>query len=59
MEFKVEKRIDNLGRIVLPKDMRDYYGINLNDKLLLVATDKGILISAKNEKGDKPKEDSF
>ena len=59
MEFKVEKQIDRLGRIVLPKDMRDYYKINLNDKLLLVATDKGILISAKNEKGDKPKGDSF
>ncbi len=44
MEFVVEKTIDNLGRIVLPKSMREYYGIALNSKLIMIPTEDGILI---------------
>ena len=57
MNYSVQKTIDALGRIVLPKNMRDYYGINLNDKLNLIPTDNGILItkaeSAKQEKKEE------
>jgi len=45
MNFLVVKTIDNLGRIVLPKNMRDYYGILLNGKVKLIATDEGVLIT--------------
>ena len=44
MRFTVSKKIDNLGRIVIPKEMRDYYGIKLNYEVKLVPTEEGILI---------------
>ena len=48
MIFKVEKRLDSLGRITLPKSIREYYGIALNDKLTLIPIDDGILITKDN-----------
>ena len=44
MKYTVEKKIDSLGRIVLPKEMREYYGIALGDSLNLIPTEEGILI---------------
>ena len=44
MKYAVIKKIDNLARVVIPKEMRDYYGIKLNDCLKLVPTEEGILI---------------
>lgn len=44
MEYAVEKKVDSLGRIVLPKSMREYYGIVLGDKIKLVPIENGILI---------------
>jgi len=45
MSFVIIKTVDSLGRIVLPKNMRDYYSISLNDKVKLQPTNKGILIT--------------
>ena len=45
MEFSEEKRIDNLGRIVVPKNMRQYFKMKLNSKVKLIATENGILIT--------------
>ena len=56
MKYSVQKTIDALGRIVLPKSIREYYGINLNDKLNLIPTDKGILIT-KAEKNEQEKKE--
>ncbi len=47
MEFKIVKAVDKLGRIVLPKSMRDYY--NLNENVTLTATKYGILISREDD----------
>ena len=44
MKYSVEKTIDGLGRVVLPKNIRDYYGISLKDKIYLIPTADGILI---------------
>ena len=44
MKYAVEKWLDKLGRVVLPKNMRDYYNISPNDKIKLIPTDSGILI---------------
>ena len=44
MKYSVEKTIDGLGRVVLPKNIRDYYGISLKDKIYLIPTVDGILI---------------
>ena len=55
MRFGMKKSIDNLGRLVIPKNMRDYYGITLNDKVILVTTEDGILITkcSKGEENEK------
>ena len=44
--FYTEKKIDLLGRVVIPKELRDFYGINLGSILKLNPTDDGILITA-------------
>ena len=38
------KEIDRLGRIVIPKELRERYGLNLNDSVEIVATKDGLLI---------------
>lgn len=58
MNYSVQKTIDTLGRIVLPKNMRDYYGINLNDKLNLIPTDNGILITKAESAKQEEKEEA-
>lgn len=42
--FTVKRSVDELGRIVLPRDMRDHYGVKAGDSLEVIATEDGILI---------------
>ncbi len=51
MNFSIKKSLDTLGRIVIPKNLREYYDIKLGEELSLVPTEDGILIVKK--KGDK------
>ena len=44
MNFTVKRGVDKLGRIVIPKNMRDYYGIECGEDVVLVPTDDGLLI---------------
>jgi AbrB family looped-hinge helix DNA binding protein len=44
MEYSVEKTVDALGRVVIPKEMRNYYGITSNAKVRLIPIDEGILL---------------
>ena len=57
MKFTVKKRVDKLGRIVLPKSMRENYGIILGDAVDLIACDEGILIVKSREEKHKGKKD--
>ncbi len=43
MPIGVEKRLDELGRVVIPKELREFY--HLNEEVTLVETEKGILIT--------------
>jgi len=43
MSFVTRKTVDNLGRLVIPKSMRDFY--SLHNKVDLIATEQGILIT--------------
>ena len=49
MYFAIKRCVDELGRLVLPKDMRNHYGIKTGDTLEIVATEDGILIKMPSE----------
>lgn len=48
MEIKFERQIDELGRLVIPMDLRKAYSINPGDKLSIIPQDNGILIVPNN-----------
>lgn len=39
------RKVDNLGRIVIPKEYRDFYHLNHNDEVFIVDTPQGLLIT--------------
>ena len=45
MRVGMEVTIDKLGRIVIPKGYREFYHINKEDKLSLICTPDGLLIT--------------
>lgn len=45
MGFSVLKTIDKLGRIVIPKELRKYYGLSFYDEVELIPTPSGILLT--------------
>lgn len=58
MEIKISRQIDELGRLVIPKDLREQYGLKPGDKVWFTAYDNGILIHSEdytyhNEKHDE------
>ncbi len=44
MLFGIKKKVDVLGRIVLPKELREIYHIREGDAVEVAATENGILI---------------
>lgn len=38
-------KVDNLGRIVIPKEYREFYRIDKKDKVCLIETTEGLLIT--------------
>ena len=38
------RKVDNLGRIVIPKEIRKFYHINTNDEIEIVTTPDGIIL---------------
>lgn len=58
MAITIIRQIDELGRIVIPKDLRKQYGIKAGEKLYFDAYDNGILIHRENYRyGDEENED--
>ena len=45
MKFEMKRKIDNLGRITLPLDLWEYYGIKSGDSAILLPVRKGIQIA--------------
>ena len=45
MKFEMKRKIDELGRIVLPIDMRTYYEIASGDSVVLLPVREGIQIA--------------
>lgn len=50
MAITIIRQIDELGRIVIPKDLRKQYGIKAGEKLYFEAQDDGILIHREDYK---------
>ncbi len=44
MIIGIKRRVDKLGRIVLPIELRKAFNINKNDELEIIATEIGILL---------------
>lgn len=40
----ITRRMDDLGRVVIPKEVRQSLGINEGDFLEIVGTDRGLLM---------------
>ncbi|MBR6676649.1 MAG: AbrB/MazE/SpoVT family DNA-binding domain-containing protein [Clostridia bacterium] len=40
----INRKIDKLGRIVLPKEMREFFRIEEGDEVEILCTDEGILL---------------
>ena len=41
----IKRQVDKLGRIVIPKEYREFYHIDHNDEVFIVDTKDGILIT--------------
>lgn len=53
MEFAMTRKVDELGRIVLPMDYRRHYGIKPTDDIDIIPTEDGILLKKHEPKEDK------
>jgi AbrB family looped-hinge helix DNA binding protein len=53
MKYTVKRCVDKLGRLVLPKDMRNLYGIHTGDTIEIMATEEGILLKSAVESPQK------
>lgn len=59
MEFCIRRKIDNTGRIVIPRDIRNFYNIKSGDTLIFIAEQEGLTIKIipqknKAEEASKP-----
>ena len=57
MGIKICRQIDELGRLVIPKDLREQYGLKPGDKVWFTAYDDGILIHSENMRYNDEKPD--
>lgn len=44
LKLGISRRIDSLGRIVIPKEFRKSYHIDVDDETEIIGTDEGILL---------------
>ena len=45
MSVGIIRKMDNLGRIVIPKEYRDFYHLDKNEEVCLIDTKEGLLIT--------------
>lgn len=48
LKMGVNRRVDSFGRIVIPKEFRRSYHIEVNEELEVMGTDEGILLKVPN-----------
>ena len=49
MKYVVQRTVDRLGRLVIPKDMRRHFGFEEGTEVLFCLTDQGILLTGAEE----------
>lgn len=47
-QIGIVRKVDSLGRVTLPKELRRVFRINEDDKIEILATDEGILLRIPN-----------
>ena len=52
MNFTVERKIDKLGRIVIPKDFRKALGVDIDTEVSIRLTDGVIMITPSKREND-------
>ena len=45
MRVGMIRRVDNLGRVTIPKEYRDFYNLNKADEVCIVETTEGLLLT--------------
>lgn len=50
MRIGIKRKIDSLGRIVIPKEYREFYHFGDNEEVTIIDTPEGILITNPNYK---------
>ncbi len=53
MDFEVLRKIDKLGRIVIPKDFRRALGVDINSEVVIRLKDGVVTIKAATKENDK------
>lgn len=58
MKIEICRKIDSLGRLVIPADLRRQYGLKSGDKVWFSVCDEGIIICLEDciNNNDKSKE---
>jgi len=49
MKIKIIRQLDELGRLVIPADLRRHYRLKPGDKVCFTACDDGILIQSEEQ----------
>ena len=51
--YNVERTVDQLGRIVIPKDMRKMFNIDVGARIVISATTNGVIVKSAENSGKK------
>jgi len=46
MRIGIHRKVDNLGRVTIPKEFREFYHLNEQDSVCLIDTQDGLLITS-------------
>ena len=45
MRVGMIRRVDNLGRVTIPKEYRDFYNLSAGEKISIIETENGLLLT--------------
>lgn len=57
MRIGIKRKLDSLGRLVIPKEYREFYHFEKNGEVSIIDTPEGLLITNPNYKMVKTKKE--